>query len=77
MIKKTLLSFCFGFFSIVLFAQDKNVEMADTMRSSGKIYVVVAVSLTILIGIFFYLIRIDKKLTRLEKESSTDQLITK
>lgn len=41
---------------------------ASLMRSNGKIYVVVAVLLTILIGLFIYLIRIDQKITRLEKE---------
>ncbi len=49
---------------------NNNVEMADGMRSSGKIYVVIAVILTILTGLILYVIRIDRKLTRLEKESS-------
>jgi hypothetical protein len=43
------------------------VDMADTMRSNGKIYVVVAVILTIFAGIIIYLIRLDKKMTKLEK----------
>ena len=50
----------------VSFAQEK-VEMADTMRSNGKIYVVVAVSLTILIGLFLYLVVLDRKISRFEK----------
>ena len=50
----------------VLMAQDK-VEMADTMRSNGKIYVVVAVCLTILVGLFIYVYVLDRKITRLEK----------
>ena len=45
------------------------VEMADTMRASGKIYVVVAVLLILFVGIIIYLIRLDKKITRLENES--------
>ena len=49
-----------------LFAQDK-VEMADIMRSNGKIYVVVAVCLIILIGLFLYVWMLDRKMTRLEK----------
>lgn len=44
------------------------VEMADGMRSSGKIYVVIAVILTILAGLIFYVARLDRKITRLEKE---------
>ena len=53
----------------MLFAQgEKPVEMADTMRSNGKIYVVAAVILTIFTGIIIYLIRLDRKISRLEKE---------
>lgn len=44
--------------------------MADTMRSNGKIYVVVAVVLLILVSVFVYLIRIDRKLKTLEEQSS-------
>ena len=43
------------------------VDMAGTMRSNGKIYVVVAVLVIILLGLFFYLIRLDRKISRLEK----------
>lgn len=56
------------FLSCAAFAQDK-VEMADNMRSSGKIYVVVAVCLTILIGLFIYVYIIDKKVSRFEKNN--------
>ena len=55
------------FFVSVATAQDK-VEMADAMRSNGKIYVVVAVCLTILIGLILYMFSIDKKISRLEKD---------
>jgi uncharacterized membrane protein len=48
-------------------AQDK-VEMADTMRSNGKIYVVVTVCLVILIGLFLYITSIDRNVRKLEKE---------
>ncbi len=54
------------FLSCATFAQDK-VEMADNMRGNGKIYVVVAVCLTILIGLFIYVFMIDKKISRYEK----------
>ena len=43
------------------------VEMADTMRSNGKIYVVIAVCLTILIGLFIYVFLLDKRISRFEK----------
>jgi len=61
----TLFLLLINFFA---FAQSKNVEMADAFRSNGKIYVVVAVILTIFAGIIIYLIRLDKKISRLEKE---------
>jgi hypothetical protein len=51
-------------------AQDDKVEMADTMRSNGRIYVVVAVVVLILLGLFLYLVRLDKKITKIEKNSS-------
>jgi putative exporter of polyketide antibiotics len=44
-------------------------SMASLMRSNGKIYVVVAVVLTILFGLIGYLIRLDKKISKLEKGS--------
>jgi CcmD family protein len=50
-----------------LFAQE--VEMADALRADGKIYVVVAVLSVVLAGILFYVIRLDRKITRLEKET--------
>lgn len=52
--------------SIGSFAQQK-VEMADAMRSNGKIYVVVAVCTTLLVGLFVYVFLLDKKISRLEK----------
>ena len=52
--------------SFAIQAQDK-IEMADTMRSEGKIYVVVAIVLVILIGLFLYLFMLDKRLSKSEK----------
>lgn len=47
-----------------LFAQD--AQMADAMRSEGKIYVVVAIILVIFFGLIAYLIYTDRKISRLE-----------
>ncbi len=52
--------------SPLLFAQ-RDVEMADTLRTNGKIYVVVAIVLLILAGLIGYLVMLDRKVTRLEK----------
>ncbi len=54
-------------FSIVAFAQENAADIG-LMRSNGKIFVVMAVVLTVLVGLFAYLVNIDKKITRLEKE---------
>ena len=44
------------------------VEMADGLLQSGKIYVVVTVLSVIFIGIITFLIILDRKITKLEKE---------
>ncbi len=44
------------------------VEMADDFRGEGKIYVVIAIILIILVGIFYLLFRLDKRSRRLEEE---------
>jgi len=43
-------------------------EMADALRASGKIYVVVLVIVIILSGLLIYLVRLDRKVTALERE---------
>lgn len=65
--KKILALFTLLFFSSFLFAQDTSVEMADKFRSSGKIYVVVAVMALLFIAFIIYLFTIDKRLKKLEK----------
>ncbi len=60
-------------FSVFVYAQDslqnEKPQMADTLRSSGKIYVVVIVLVIILIGLFLYLVNTDKKISRIEKNT--------
>lgn len=60
---------------VCFFTQAQNrVEMAFDLRSSGKIYVVVLVLLTIFIGVAIYLFTIDKKIRKLEdKYDKKDQ----
>ena len=43
-------------------------EMADTFRSNGKIYVVIAVLAIVFVSIIGYLIYIDLKLKKLENK---------
>tara|TARA_A100000171_G_scaffold52651_1_gene72171 strand:+ start:1580 stop:1840 length:261 start_codon:yes stop_codon:yes gene_type:complete len=77
---KKFLTILFLCFSLVSIAQDgayeitddsykdQTVEMADTMRSNGKIYVVVAVIMILFVGLSAYTISVDKKISKLEKE---------
>ncbi len=56
--------------SVMAQAQEKakqDAEMADLMRSNGKIYVVIAVMLTILTGLILYMMRLDRKISKMEK----------
>ncbi|HKZ67509.1 MAG TPA: hypothetical protein VJ111_14180 [Chitinophagaceae bacterium] len=68
---KTIFSF-FILMLVTIFvqAQEETAKtgFGETMRSSGRIYVVIAVILTILIGLILYLVRLDKKIRKLEKE---------
>ena len=61
------------FFSTIALAQgganDEAPRMADAMRNNGKIYVVVAVVVAILIGLFIYVITVDRKISKLEKHA--------
>ncbi|MDL5045546.1 hypothetical protein QQ054_05770 [Oscillatoria amoena NRMC-F 0135] len=46
----------------------QEVEMADTMRAEGKIYVIVGIVLIVLAGLFVYLFLLDRKISKAEKE---------
>jgi len=52
-----------------LFAQGvkQQVEMADQFRADGKIYIVVVIMVTIILGLSLFAFRMDRKLTKLEK----------
>lgn len=60
----------FFFLTVFLFLNKgfaQEMVEKSVMRSEGKVYVVLAVCLTILIGLIGYLVRIDKKMTAIEK----------
>ena len=53
----------------IVFAQPtQTVEMADAMRGSGKIYVVIVTVVIIFAGLAVYLFSIDRRLKKIEKE---------
>jgi K+-transporting ATPase A subunit len=67
--KKIIFALMMLLSSIQLFAQEGQIEMADTMRSNGKIYVVVICIVIILAGLLIYLFSLDKRLKKIEKKS--------
>lgn len=65
--------------SLSVYAQDKieitgedyqntQVEMADIMRSNGKIYVLTGIIGIVLGGILVYVVQTDRKISNLEKQ---------
>lgn len=67
--KKIIFALMLMLSSVQLFAQAEEIEMADTMRSNGKIYVVVICIVIILAGLLVYLFSLDKRLKKIEKKS--------
>ena len=62
--------FLLSIFLVILSINHLSAESGsiDFLRSTGKIYSVVAVIAVIFIGIVWYLFRLDNKITKLEKE---------
>jgi len=56
--------------AICTVANAQDAEMADVMRSNGKIYVVVGIILIVLVGLIAYLFLLDRKITKLESKLS-------
>jgi hypothetical protein len=54
------------FLTTTLFAR-QDVEMADSMRSEGKIYVVVGIILIIVVGLVIYLFMLDRRIKKMEE----------
>jgi hypothetical protein len=61
----------FNFLLLAMFALISFVEAQpnneSVMMSNGKIYVVMAVVVTIVFGLFLYLFLLDRKISKLEK----------
>jgi hypothetical protein len=66
--KKTIASLFMICLVTATFAQD-NPEQKDFMESNGKIYVVMAVVIVIVLGLFLYLFGLDRKIRKIEKNS--------
>lgn len=66
-LKRICLIVIFSIIQTISFAQDTVKESGEIMRSHDKIYVVMTVCLVILIVMLLYLVRIDLKVSRKEK----------
>jgi len=72
--KQLLLTAFFSifFFSTAIAQNSSNaVEMADGLRQSGKIYVVVATLIIIFLGILAFLLLLEKQVKSLEEKMSS------
>jgi hypothetical protein len=63
--KKSFAIILFMFLGLFLNAQ--NSKWTELMNGTGKVFVVIAVMLTILAGLILYLVRLDRKISKLEK----------
>ena len=69
-LKRIAFTVVLSMLSIFVWAQNTDsgsAEPVDFMRSEGKLYVVVACVVVIVLGIYIYLINLDRRLKKLEK----------
>ena len=68
LMKRVLSIFLVLMTTLLAHSQPQEIEMADGMRAEGKIYVVVAILVVILLGLIGYLVILDRKTSRLEEK---------
>lgn len=73
--KKLLILLLLMINGIAAFAQSNGTEMADALRSSGKIYVVILVICIIFAGLAIFLFSIDRRLKKIEKSDQFKNLL--
>lgn len=69
-LKKIGLAFMLCCLQIIIFAQENNVvndEAKKAARMQQSIYIVMAVALTIMLGLVLYVFSLDRKITKLER----------
>jgi len=55
-------------------AQNSLIEdNKDVMKSNGKIYVVMTVVIVIVTGLLLYLVSLDRKISRIERDSKEEE----
>ena len=68
-IKRTGIMIACCLLSIAAMAQgDNNNDSNDFMHRDGKIYVVITVAAIIITGLFLYLLSLERKIKKLERE---------
>ncbi len=68
---KKLISLLLSLFFVSVAIAQENATVSDQqsgLRANDKIWVVMAVCITILVGLVVYLVSIDRKISKLEKE---------
>lgn len=77
-LKTVLTFFSFQIFSMHSFAQNMDIkteEPSDFMHSNGKIFVVMAVVVTIVTGLLIYVINLDRKIRKIERKIPAEKSI--
>jgi CcmD family protein len=64
---KHIASLLLIFLFVAFGASAQTVDMADGLRSSGKIYIVVIIVMIVLVGLIVYLFSMDRKLSKMER----------
>ena len=68
-LKNIAATVAFALLSVLANAQE-TTEQTDVMKTNGKIYVVMAVVMVIVVGLFLFLLNLDRKIKKLEKIES-------
>ncbi|SKA01880.1 CcmD family protein [Sediminibacterium ginsengisoli] len=66
--KKIMMLVVMAVAALTVQAQSAAETGTDLMHSNGKIYVVIACVVTILAGMFVYLLALDRKISKMEKK---------
>ncbi len=70
MLKRVISCFIFSVFFVSQITAQEDPQMAEALRESGKIYVVVLCLLIIFVGLFSYLIVLDRKFSKKIKDKN-------
>jgi hypothetical protein len=68
-IKNIAATIAFALLSVLANAQTSVDDNNSIMKSNGKIYVVMTVVIVIVAGLFLFLLNLDRKISKLEKEN--------